>query len=107
MFKQVKIPVLGVVENMSTFICPDNGKHYDIFGKGGAREYAEQAEIPFLGELPINIQLRERGDQGQMPMNLDDPHVAPFLQKMTYQLCRTLADKAAHQPEKPSLPVLG
>ena len=107
MFQQVKIPVLGIVENMSSFICPDNGKSYDIFGKGGSREYAEQAKIPFLGEIPINIQMRERGDAGQTLLNLDDPNVEPFLTKIAYQLCKSMSDRVAVQPAKPSLPVLG
>ncbi len=107
MFEKVKIPVVGMIENMSSFICPDNGKQYDIFGKGGAREYAEQAKLPFLGEIPINIQLRERGDAGQMQANFDDPNVAPFLDKIGYHLVKHLAQKAASSPVKAQLPVLG
>ncbi len=107
MFQKVKIPLLGIVENMSSFICPDNGKRYDIFGKGGAREYAEQAKLPFLGEIPINIQMRERGDAGQTLLNLEDPAIEPFLTKIAYQLCRSMADRAISKPAKPSLPVLG
>ena len=107
MFEKVKIPVVGMIENMSSFICPDNGKRYDIFGKGGAREYAEQANIPFLGEIPINIQLRERGDAGDMIANFDDPNVGPFLEKIAYQLAKTLATKAASKPAQTQLPVLG
>ena len=107
MFEKVKIPVVGLIENMSSFICPDNGKQYDIFGKGGAQEYAGQAGIPFLGEIPINIQLRERGDSGEMAANFDDPNVAPYLENMAITLCRTLATQAAEKPTNPQLPVLG
>ena len=107
MFEKVKIPVVGMIENMSSFVCPDNGKQYDIFGKGGARKYSEQAGIEFLGEIPINIQLRERGDSGEMAANFDDPNVAPFLEEMAMTLCSTLADKAAQKPATPQLPVLG
>ncbi|MEM9412027.1 MAG: Mrp/NBP35 family ATP-binding protein [Planctomycetota bacterium] len=107
MFEKVKIPVVGLIENMSSFICPDNGKRYDIFGKGGAREYAEQANIPFLGDIPINIQLRERGDAGEMGANFDDPNVGPFLEKIAYQLSKTLAQQAAAKPPQNQLPVLG
>lgn len=107
MFRKVKIPVLGVVENMSSFICPDTGKRYDIFGKGGAREYASQDQIPFLGEIPININLRERGDAGEMRDNLQDPNVGPFLQQIAYQLSKLLAQRAAANPVTPQLPVLG
>ena len=106
MFQKVKIPILGLIENMSSFICPDNGKRYDIFGKGGARDYAEQAKIPFLGDIPINIQLRERGDAGQMSANFDDPNIAPYLEKIAFNLVKTLAEKAAASPVQTQLPVL-
>ena len=107
MFEKVKIPILGLIENMSSFICPDNGKRYDIFGKGGAQEYAKQAKIPFLGEIPINIQLRERGDSGQMGANFDDPNVAPFLEKIAHELCLNMAKQTAEKPSVAQLPVLG
>lgn len=106
MFQQVKIPVVGVVENMSSFICPDTGKRYDIFGKGGARQYAEEAGLPFLGEIPINIGIRERGDEGNSAANFSDPTVAPYLEKIAYQLVRYLAQKSAQSPIKAQLPVL-
>lgn len=107
MFRKVKIPILGLIENMSSFICPDNGKRYDIFGKGGARQYAEQAKIPFLGDIPINIQLRERGDAGQMVDNFEDPQIAPYLEAIAYQLCQNLAKTAAESKFSAQLPVLG
>ena len=107
MFRKVKIPVLGLIENMSSFVCPDNGKEYDIFGKGGAKKYAGQDKIPFLGEIPINIQLRERGDAGEMAANFDDENVAPYLEAIAKTLCQNLADSAAANPPQPQLPVLG
>ncbi len=106
MFRKVKIPVLGMIENMSSFVCPDNGKEYDIFGKGGAKEYAQQAKIEFLGEIPINIQLRERGDAGQMRANFEDENIAPYLEKIAYNLVKSLAEKSAASPVQPQLPVL-
>jgi len=107
MFRQVNIPVLGVVENMSGFVCPDTHKRYDIFGSGGAKQRAEQMQIPFLGEVPINIQVRVRGDEGRAETDLDDPTVAPYLEKICRQLARSVADAAAKEPLKPSLPILG
>jgi ATP-binding protein involved in chromosome partitioning len=106
MFRKVKIPILGLIENMSSFVCPDNGKEYDIFGKGGAKKYASQDEIEFLGDIPINIQLRERGDAGEMAANFEDPNIAPYLEKIAYNLTKSLAQKAAAQPVKAELPVL-
>ena len=107
MFRKVRIPVLGLIENMSSFICPDTGKSYDIFGKGGAKEYAQQDEIPFLGEIPINISLRERGDAGKMGDNFDDENVGPYLERIAKQLVNTLAKNAAANPPLPTLPVIG
>ena len=106
MFRQVKIPVVGVVENMSGFLCPDCHKRYDIFGKGGAREYAEQAGLPFLGEIPIHIGIREKGDAGSTADNFLDPQIAPYLEKIAFQLSQHLSQKAAQSSIQASLPVL-
>ena len=64
MFRRVNVPVLGIVENMSTFICPHCGSHSDIFGHGGARREAERLGVPFLGEVPLDIAIREKSDAG-------------------------------------------
>lgn len=106
MFRKVQIPVLGLIENMSSFVCPDNGIEYDIFGKGGAKEYAERDHIEFLGEIPINIQLRERGDDGKMAANFEDPAIAPYLENIAYRLTQTLAKNNAESPVQMQLPVL-
>jgi ATP-binding protein involved in chromosome partitioning len=67
MFRRVNVPVLGIVENMSTFICPHCGTRSDIFGHGGARHEAERLGVPFLGEVPLDISIREKSDAG-MPV---------------------------------------
>ena len=64
MFKRVNVPVLGIVENMSTFICPNCGTRHDIFGHGGARHEAERLGVPFLGEVPLEMSIRETSDAG-------------------------------------------
>lgn len=64
MFKRVNVPVLGIVENMSTFICPNCGTRSDIFGHGGARHEAERLGVPFLGEVPLEMSIRETSDAG-------------------------------------------
>ena len=64
MFRKVDVPVFGIVENMSYFLCPDNGKKYDIFGHGGAKREAERLGVDFLGEVPIEIDIREMSDKG-------------------------------------------
>ncbi|MGC1444217.1 MAG: iron-sulfur cluster carrier protein ApbC [Xanthobacteraceae bacterium] len=75
MFRRVNVPVLGIVENMSTFICPHCGTRSDIFGHGGARLEAERLDVPFLGEVPLDIVIREKSDAG-MPVVATAPDSA-------------------------------
>jgi ATP-binding protein involved in chromosome partitioning len=80
MFKRVNVPVLGIVENMSTFICPKCGARSDIFGHGGARHEAERLGVPFLGEVPLEMSIRETSDAG-LPIvatQPDNPHAAAY-----------------------------
>ena len=65
MFRRVDVPVLGIIENMSYFACPACGRRSEIFGHGGAREEAEKLGVPFLGEVPLDMELRKRSDGGQ------------------------------------------
>jgi ATP-binding protein involved in chromosome partitioning len=76
MFRRVNVPVLGIVENMSTFICPQCGTRSDIFGHGGARREAERLGVPFLGEVPLDIAIREKSDSGSPVVATapDGPH---------------------------------
>ncbi|MEX0820374.1 MAG: Mrp/NBP35 family ATP-binding protein [Pirellulaceae bacterium] len=106
MFRKVNINVLGMVENMSGFLCPDCGKRYDIFGSGGAREKAGQLDVPFLGEVPINMAIRELGDAGKTSASFDDPALAPVFDAISHQLVSNLANSAAAAPPMPQLPVL-
>ena len=64
MFRKVDVPLLGIVENMSYFIAPDTGKRYDIFGHGGAQREAERLGVTFLGEVPLQMEIRETSDTG-------------------------------------------
>ncbi len=64
MFRRLKIPLLGLVENMSYFVAPDTGTRYDIFGHGGAHAAADELGIPFLGEVPLHMAIREKSDAG-------------------------------------------
>jgi ATP-binding protein involved in chromosome partitioning len=106
MFRKVNIPVLGMVENMSYFICPNCNKRYDIFGSGGAKRRAAELDMPFLGEVPINISIRVFGDEGQTMRNFDDPVSAPFLEAICFRLVKNLADQHRRQPPLPALPML-
>ncbi|MTI16969.1 iron-sulfur cluster carrier protein ApbC [Rhodobacteraceae bacterium RKSG542] len=64
MFQKVDIPVFGLIENMSHFVCPDCGSRHDIFGHGGARAEAEKLGLPFLGEVPLTMDVRAQSDAG-------------------------------------------
>ncbi|HSR76339.1 MAG TPA: Mrp/NBP35 family ATP-binding protein [Xanthobacteraceae bacterium] len=72
MFRRVNVPVLGIVENMSYFQCPECGTRADIFGHGGARHEAERQGVPFLGEVPLHMEIREKSDAG-LPVVATDP----------------------------------
>jgi ATP-binding protein involved in chromosome partitioning len=90
MFKRVNVPVLGVVENMSYFLCPSCGTRSDIFGHGGARHEAERLGVPFLGEVPLHMAIREKSDAG-LPVvatEPDSPHA---------QIYRDIAVKVREQ----------
>ena len=80
MFRRVNVPVLGIVENMSSFICPHCGTRSDIFGHGGARHEAERLGVPFLGEVPLAIDIREKSDAGApvVASDPDGPHAESF-----------------------------
>jgi len=71
MFGEHETPVLGIVENMSSFRCPDCGNEHAIFGEGGGEAFAADAQMPFLGEIPLDPAIREGGDAGE-PMVLDE-----------------------------------
>ena len=72
MFKRVNVPVLGIVENMSSFLCPSCGTRSDIFGHGGAHKEAERQGVPFLGEVPLHMTIREKSDSG-LPVVATEP----------------------------------
>jgi ATP-binding protein involved in chromosome partitioning len=72
MFRKVAVPVLGIVENMSYFLCPKCGERSEIFGHGGAREEAEKLGVPFLGEVPLHLDIRTTSDSGH-PIVVDKP----------------------------------
>jgi ATP-binding protein involved in chromosome partitioning len=106
MFRKVNIPILGMVENMSYFLCPDNGKRYDIFGTGGAKKKAAELDVPFLGEVPINIQVRINGDEGAIGGNYANVEAAPFFEAITRAVTKRLSNIARVAKPLPSLNVL-
>jgi ATP-binding protein involved in chromosome partitioning len=102
----VNIPILGMIENMSGFVCEQCGQRYEIFGSGGARRKAEELNVPFLGEVPLNMQIRIGGDEGQVAAYFQHPIVGPALEKIAASLVRVLAQMAAARPPAMQLPVL-
>jgi ATP-binding protein involved in chromosome partitioning len=87
-FRQLKVPILGIIENMSYFIAPDTGKRYEIFGYGGAERAAQELNVPFLGRLPLDPRVREGGDVGK-------PVVAVYPESEAAQAIREVTNKLA------------
>jgi ATP-binding protein involved in chromosome partitioning len=75
MFQKVNVPVLGIIENMSTFVCPNCDHETQIFSHGGAKACAEELKVPFLGEIPLAIEIRETSDGGH-PITVSAPQSA-------------------------------
>jgi len=100
MFKRVDVPVLGIIENMSYFLCPDCGSRHDIFGHGGARSEAERLGVPFLGEIPLTMTIRETSDAGT-PVVVSDPDgaVTGVYRNIAAKVCEAI-DRAAASPER-------
>jgi len=105
MFRKVNIPILGMVENMSGFICPECNKRYDIFGAGGAKAKAAELDIPFLGEVPINIGIRTKEDASETAANFEDPVSEKYLRTLCENLVRGLAKKPAGAGPLPTLSI--
>ncbi|MXQ11792.1 P-loop NTPase [Microvirga makkahensis] len=99
MFKRVEIPILGIIENMATFVCPHCGQASHIFGHGGARSEAERLGVPFLGEVPLNMTIRELSDAGR-PVAAADPEGphARIYKDMAQQVWTALSGGAAARP---------
>jgi ATP-binding protein involved in chromosome partitioning len=104
MFETVAIPVLGIVENMSYFVAPDTGTRYNIFGEGGGERLAKRYQVPFLGAVPLGIDVREGGDKG-VPVVIshrDSPQAQAF-RRVAEEVARQVSIEAM----KPELVVLG
>ena len=85
MFNTVKVPILGIIENMTSFICPKCGEETQIFGHGGVKAAAKRMNLPFLGEVPIDLAIREGGDNGQPVVEAypDSPQTKVFMDMAT------------------------
>jgi ATP-binding protein involved in chromosome partitioning len=100
MFRRVNVPVLGIVENMSMFICPQCGARSDIFGHGGARREAERLGVPFLGEVPLDIAIREKSDSGTpVVATVPDGVLAKFYREIAMRVRDGLAATSRAAPK--------
>ncbi len=104
MFQEVKTTILGIVENMSGFVCPCCGKETPIFGEGGGQRTAEQYDVPLLGKIPIEPAVREGGDTG-MPVVVGHPDsaTAQAFGHLAERVATRLAVDAAAKPRKPMI----
>lgn len=107
MFGKVNIDVLGMVENMSHFICPECHTRHDIFGSGGAKQKAAELNVPFLGEVPLNTNMRILGDAGRVGASFEDEASRGYLEAVCLNLVRNLVQKRRQKPAMPTLSVLG
>ncbi|MGH6980798.1 MAG: iron-sulfur cluster carrier protein ApbC [Stellaceae bacterium] len=100
MFRKVEVPILGVVENMSYFLCPHCGERTDIFAHGGARHEAEKLGVPFLGEVPLDLAIRETSDSGK-PIVASAPHskYAEIFREMAAQVAGQLGAEPPAPPK--------
>ncbi len=104
MFETVAVPVLGIIENMSYFIAPDTGNRYNIFGEGGGQRLAGEYGVPFLGSVPLGIEVREGGDNG-VPVVVSTPE-SPQAQAFRH-VAEEVARQVSIEAMKPELVVLG
>lgn len=106
MFRKVNIPVRGMVENMSFFLCPNCQTRHAIFGTGGAKKRAAEMDVPLLGEIPLDTQLRILGDEGRIPASFDHAASRPYLEAISHTLIRNMADEHHRRPAMPKLTLL-
>jgi ATP-binding protein involved in chromosome partitioning len=107
MFRKVHVDVLGMVENMSFFLCPNCRSRQEIFGSGGAKRRAAQLSVPWLGELPISTELRVQADEGRACSAFDLSDMRAYLEAICRNLVANLAARQREHPTLPTLPVLG
>ena len=100
MFEQVKVPVLGIVENMSEFICPHCEKPSEIFSRGGVRKLCDELKTPFMGELPLDPRLRELSDKGKSLVKEapDSPTAKAFI-KLAERLAPLIKTSEEAEPQ--------
>jgi ATP-binding protein involved in chromosome partitioning len=108
MFKKVNVPLLGIVENMSTFICPKCGERSDIFGHGGAEQEAQRLGVPFLGAVPLDMDVRLRSDKGEpITATLPDSEHAKIFRSIAERTLTELETATRNAVKPPKLEITG
>ena len=79
MFERMEVPIIGMIENMSSYHCPKCGHEAHIFGHGGAQDDAKKFNLPFLGEIPLELEIREAGDGGTPVAATQSKHSEAYL----------------------------
>jgi ATP-binding protein involved in chromosome partitioning len=90
MFQDIHVPMAGLVENMSYFIAPDTGTRYDIFGSGGGKRLAERYNIPLLGQIPLNMDIREGSDNGEPPVVLGNDTLKGYYKEIVENMLKAV-----------------
>jgi len=108
MYQKLGVPSLGIVENMSYYVCPHCGNRDEIFSHGGAERAAQELGVPFLGALPLNIAIRENGDAGRLLANFTeaDPSVGGALEHFVQRLDEEVEKQLAAAPRPPELRIV-
>ncbi|MCG3138429.1 MAG: Iron-sulfur cluster carrier protein [Phycisphaerae bacterium] len=105
MYQQLNVPCLGIIENMSYYLCPHCGHRDEIFAHGGAERAAEELGVPYLGEIPLNITIRQSGDAGSPVQNFDQSE--DYISSAITQVVRNLAGRiSVKNMKKISLPTI-
>ncbi|MGF1622220.1 MAG: iron-sulfur cluster carrier protein ApbC [Rhodomicrobiaceae bacterium] len=105
MFRKVNVPILGIIENMSYFLCPSCGERSDIFGHGGAQDEARRLGVPFLGEVPLHMDIRRHSDGGT-PIVISDPggaHAATYKEIARITVERLTAEQRESAASAPKI----
>ena len=104
MFRKVRVPVYGIIENMSTFVCPHCGENSAIFGEGGGDRIAEEFAVPVLARVPLSLETRETSDAGRPIANDGDSGVGKIFKALAADVSSLLANQTA--PAAPMISIV-
>jgi ATP-binding protein involved in chromosome partitioning len=98
MFRRLSVPVLGIVENMSAFVCPHCGEATEIFGRGGGESFARRYELDYFGGIPLDVKVRQGGDAGVPAVAQREPGTAALvLRELARQVAARMSVRAAQE----------